>query len=267
MAFCTQCGKRLNDGEVCECKVLVNDENLETNNMEVSALAVTPKKSALYISEILNLFKNTIFENTVKQVYLSAKENGILWVFVMLVESIINSLAITIVFRSLARKLMSITLGGFAFGSGLSFGNSSKILSNIGLGFFSLSFRMFVLGVVVFFITSGLTFVLLKVCKKNCNFNNVGNMVSTAAIVLTFLSVIGFVLSFILPSLSILLFIVAIISIFILLYLGIQKIDKFTESPFWMYIIFLILVIGVNLLAVRLLMPNIRIDQIFSGLF
>jgi len=267
MNFCTRCGKKLNEGEICECKTSETAENIDVNSMDTNVLAVKSKKSIPYVSEILNVFMRTVSKNTVKQVSLSSKENSILWIFIMLIESFINSLMLTVIIRSLSSKLMEAAIEIIPFIGGTQSGSTSKLLSNIGLGFFSLFFRMFVIGIVVFFVTSGLIYILLKICKKKGNFNNIANMVSTASIPLTFLSIIGFVLSFILPQVSILIFIVALTSALILMYLGIQKIDKFTESPFWIYIALIALLLIVSFFAAKLLMPAIKLDQIFSGVF
>ena len=266
MAFCTQCGKNLNEGEVCDCKASESYDASSINSEDSSVLSVAAPKNIPYVSEILSIFKNTISKNTVKQVSLSAKENSILWVFIMLIESFVSSLALTVMIRSLAHKLITMTLKSNPFTGGLQ-SNTTKLLSNIGLGFFSLFFRMFIIGIAVFFITSALIYILLKICKKNCNFNNIGNMVSTAAIPLTFLSVISFVISFILPQIAILIYIVSLISALVLMYLGIQKVDKFTQSPFWSYMAFVFILLIGSFLTMRLLTPTIRLDQIFSGLF
>lgn len=266
MSFCVKCGKKLNEGEVCECKSPEAVENV-VNSTVAGAVVVESKKSIPYVSEILNVFMKTLSKNTVKQVSLSSKENSILWLFVMLIENFINALVLTIILRNVLGKLMTVILNIMPIFGGLQPNNTSALLNNIGLGFFGLFFRIILMGIVVFFISSGLMFIILKIFRKQCNFNNVANMVSTAAIPLTFLSVINLVFNFILPQLTIVIYIVAFVSVLILIYLGIQKIDKFTESPFWTYAIFMILLIVFSYFTIKFLIPTIKIDQTLPGIY
>lgn len=266
MPFCKLCGKNLDEGEKCTCKASGSEENFEISNSDVSALPEETKKSIPYIPDIFNLFRRTISKNTIKQVSLSAKENNILWTFVIVLETLINSLALTVVIHRGIYTVLKSFLKPY-FGANMSYGDSAAMLKKMGLGFFSLFSRTFIIGIIVFFITVALIYVLLKICKKKCVLNNISNMISTAAIPLTFLSVVNLVLCFILPQAALLVYIVAVTSVLLLMYFGIQKLDKFTESPFWIYMAFIFVLLIACFLITKLLMPEIELNQIFSGIF
>lgn len=266
MPFCKFCGKNLNDGEICTCNDADKERDINSSSSNVSVIVNIDKKSIPYVGDVFNLFKRTISKNTVKEVSSSAKQNSILWVFVLLFECIINALALTVVVR---RGLYTISNNLYKsfISSGISYGDFSKFLKELGLGFFNLFFRTFLIGIICFFVTVILIYILLRICKKTFAFNNIGNMISTAAIPLTFFSIINILLCFILPQATLLIYFVAILSVSLLMYFGIQKIDKFNESPFWIYMTFIFVLLIAYFLIVKLLMSGIRLDGIFSSIF
>ncbi len=265
MSFCKFCGKNLNEGENCTCEDTKKEQGVKSSS-NANVIVDTAKKSIPYVGDVFNLFRRTISKNTVKEVSLSAKNNSILWVFVLLIECIINAFAVTVVVR---RSIYTITNNLYKsfVSSGISYGDFSKSLKELGLGFFSLFSRTFFIGIAGFFVTVGLIYILLKICKKTFALNNIGNMVSTAAIPLSFFSIINILLSFILPQSTLLFYFVALLSVYMLMYFGFQKIDKFNESPFWIYMTFIFVLLIAYYLITKILMSGVSLDGIFSGIF
>lgn len=264
MPFCKFCGKNLNEGEVCICNETQKSANSSSSN--VSVVSETVKTNIPYVGDVLNLFRRTISKNTVKVVSSSAKQNSILWVFVFLIECIINALALTVTVRRGLYTIANNIYKSFV-SSGMSFSDFNDSLKELGLGFFNLFSRTFFIGIVCFFIAVGLIYILLKICKKTFVFNNIANMVSTAAIPLTVFSVVNILLAFILPQATLLIYFIAILSVILLMYFGIQKIDKFTESPFWIYMTFIFVLLIAYYIIINILMSGVSLDGVFSSIF
>lgn len=266
MPFCKFCGKNLNEGEACICNDSEKEQGTNNSNSNVSVISETVKKSIPYVGDVFNLFRRTISKNTVKEVSAAAKQNSILWVFVLLFECIVNALALTVVIRRGLYTIANSLYKSF-MSSGMSYSDFNGYLKELGLGFFNLFSRTFFIGIVCFFIAVGLIYILLKICKKTFVFNNIANMISTAAIPLSVFSIVNIILSFILPQATLLIYFVAILSVILLMYFGIQKIDKFTESPFWIYMAFIFVLLIAYSLIIKLLMSGINLDGIFSSIF
>ena len=266
MPFCKLCGKNLNEGENCTCNTEEKEQGIKGSSSNVSVVSETVQKSIPFVGDVFYLIRRTISKNTVKEVSKSAKQNSILWVFVLILECVINALALTVVIRRGLYTVANNLYKSF-ISSGMSYSDFSKSFKELGLGFFNLFSRTFLIGIVSFFIAVGLIYILLKICKKTFMFNNIANMVSTAAIPLSFFSIINIILSFIIPQATILIYFIAIISVSLLMYFGIQKIDKFTESPFWIYMTFMFVLLISYYLIIKILMSGVSLDGVFSSIF
>lgn len=256
--FCEKCGKKLADGEICSCKT--NEEAAPAAETAVVAapaaslpdtqkLAESMKaiSSNPIVTDLLNVTKGAITA-PVKQTGASAKRTDILWIILAAVEALIASVSITVVFRHLLHTLVGSAAG--SFGGKVSFGDFAEVLAQMDAGVWK-TFGFAILGVLIMYaIGTVLMFVISMIYKRNASFANVCNMLATANLPGTALMLVALIFGWIYAPISVILMLGASISIIVLNYMGMQKLGegKFTASPFWLYIIYTVIVIAVAFL-------------------
>ena len=137
--------------------------------------------------------------------------------------------------------VMSMFMSGFSF---------DKIL-----GFFPLLLSGLFLGAITYFLMSGAIFVSMKfIMKKNVNIMGVFNLVATAALPLSAAYILSTLFSFIWMPSAIIFTVTAFAITTVLLYAGIQKLDKLDKSPIYVYAGVWFVVVVVLMIVVSIIM-------------
>ena len=111
------------------------------------------------------------------------------------------------------------------------------------------TFGVFLLAVVVSYVVSAILMVVVaSVFKRKASFANVCNMLATANIPATVLMLAAMILGWIYAPVALVAELGAVISVIILGYMGLQKLGegKFEKSPYWVYILYSIVTMGIS---------------------
>lgn len=255
--FCTKCGKEIPEGGVCSCSaeqpvqqtpveqvqpVQQVQQPVQTEQQTASklpdgqAIAESAKKAANAIksspvfSEIFNTVKGVVI-SPVKQVSSNAARNDILWVFLSVIEALLIAFSSTTIVR---RSVFSVVA---SMGLGIKYGDYSKGLKEVGASAVKMYFMNLLAAVICIVVAIAVIKLLMVICKKNVSCSAAANMITTAFLPFTMLVTVGAILSMIYAPIGLILTVIAFFTLAVLGYVGIQKLDKFTSSPFWQYII------------------------------
>lgn len=260
--FCTKCGREIPEGGVCTCSAqqqqpiqqtqqvqqpvqqmqqpVQYDQSAASKLPDSQAIADGAKKAANAIKnnpifgELLNTLKGVIV-SPVKQVSANAARNDILWVFLAVIEALLIPFSLTTILR---RGIFSVIGAAVhAMNVEIKYADYSKILSESGNSAVKIYFMNLLAVIICIFAAIGIVKLLMMICKKNASFFAVANMTTTVLLPFTMLMTLGGIFSMIYAPSGLVLAIAAIFTLAVLGYVGIQKLDKFTSSPFWQYII------------------------------
>lgn len=289
--FCSICGKELQEGETCTCQQGVNAqpaaENVQPAETQTesaqqeapvsslpsgSELAEGAKNAAQavknnpIVADVLNVIKGA-FKDPVKQTVECAKRKDILWVILAVIETLVFSLASMVFVKRSLYFFVSIVASNI--GTKVGYGKTSELLGDLGVT----SGKLFGVGVGTYLITLVITVILMMlsvlVCKHKAGFSQTANMLTGAFLPSTILLAVSIIVSMLCAPISLLLFFAAYICFIILAYLGMQKLDKFTVSPFKVYTVFAVLFTAVASFVSLRLSGNMVveiIDELMSSL-
>lgn len=243
MAYCGYCGNELAPGEECGCKQATANKQNTTNDIAETQ----PKSQSSWLRSVVSIFKHGLSLNTVSGVVAAAGKPGFAWLFFLLLYTAISGLnwvfLIPNSMQTLAKSMQS---------------TSTTILQQIGLPF---AYRLGVgtlLGFVQFTLVLFLVMLALAVAGKKIRFCNIGNMVAAAFVPTCVLMLLALIASFFYPLASSVLLLCAFTSTILLLYFGLQRLDTFSRSPFWLFIVlFAVFCVLVGIILFKGLMPNI----------
>lgn len=283
--ICEKCGKELADGEVCTCSAentaaeAPAEEAKQTSLPTGGEVMANAKNAAANIAQnpIVNDIFSTIkraLTSPVKETAANAKRGDILWVFLAIAELLITAVAFTVSLRHLVyvgmKGMLKKAMGSYASSVDISFGKFADGLADIGAGVFKVFGIFLLITVIVFAVAAVLMLVMTMICKKKTSFSCVCNMLATAYIPSAVLMLGALVFGWIYAPVSVILEIASLASFIILAYLGMQKLDKFDNSPFWVYIIYNAVMNIVALLVVSGVLGTILsklTDALTSSLF
>lgn len=289
--FCTKCGKEIPEGGVCTCSAEQPVQQAQTVQQEQpvqqvqqpvqpqqqtasklpdgQAIAESAKKAANAIksspifSEILGTAKGVAI-SPVKQVSSNAARNDILWVFLSVIE------ALLIAFSSTTLVRRSVFYAASLMSSGLKYGDYSKALKEVGASAVKMYFMNLLAAVICIVAAIAFVKLLMVICKKNASCSAVANMITTALMPFTMLVTVGAILSMIYAPVGLVLTMIAFFTLAVLGYVGVQKLDKFTSSPFWQYIIcaavILIIAAGSQGVILKSVVSGI-VENVYGSLF
>lgn len=265
--FCTKCGKELPENGICTCSAQppVQQEPVQqvqsvqqtqavqqTQPVQQSAqteqtgsklpdgqaIAEGAKKAANAIknspifSEIFGTLKGVII-SPVKQVSANAARKDILWVFLAIIEVLLIPFSLTTLLR---RGFFSLIK---EMGLELKYGDYSKMLKEVGASAFKIYFLNLISAVICIIIMIATVKLLMVILRKKAPFFAVANMVTTALLPFTMMMTLGGIVGLFYAPYGLVLALWAVVTFVVLGYVGIQKLDKFTVSPFWPYVIYM----------------------------
>lgn len=241
--YCGKCGKQLADGETCSCTAEVNvaGENTEVENENIVLEENTVSSGQKFIAGAHNVMKSAstnpsikegiasikrfIFSGPESELAVAAKRTDMLWVFLLIVETVINSLLPLITIRhmmlSAARKIIHVSYWDF-----------SSNLSESGLGFFSTLLKLMLLNIIVFFAIAGIMFAICIIKGKKAGFSKACNVTAIALLPVTLFAIVGLVVGLFFPSLALGIGILGMLLVIVLCYVGLQQVGNFETVPF-----------------------------------
>lgn len=257
--FCQKCGRELSDGEVCSCTA-ASEETAAPAQEETKQASGLPDGQAIadgakaaaeaiknnpMVSEVMDTIKGVVL-SPVKQVSANAGRTDILWLILTIIESVLTSFGITTIVR---RGIYALGTSG---GDDIKYKDYSEGLKLIGLSAGKIFGMEFIWTAVSIIASMILVVVLMALCRKNGAFFPAANMTATVFLPSALLMGVSGLLSFIYVPIGIIVAAAAVISAIVLGYVGIQKLDKFTTSPFWLYVVCVMLVYIISALVERL---------------
>ena len=215
--FCSNCGKNLpEDAKFCNgCGAPINTVLSDTQPGSAAAAKPNP-----IFTNFLSIIKGFFSKSPVKVVGEAAKSTGMEWIILSAIS--VLSLALTLEIN--AMQLLNSILG-----------SASGLVGGF-LKFGPLFLCGLLIGIITYFLVSGAIFGAVKlIFKKNVNFISVLNLVGAATLPLSCAYIINMLLGFLWIGFIFVFFTVGTVATAVLLYVGIQKLDKLEKSPFWIY--------------------------------
>ncbi len=265
--FCKNCGKQLAEGtKFCDgCGAPIESAPAQQPAQQGFAPAQQPAQQGFApAQQPVPAAPNPMFTNfaaaikgffspqVVKAMGVAAKSKTLEWIFFVIASVLSFALSATIDIRHMLSSLLP------------DFAGASTVVNYL-LPFFSLFGINLLIGLLTYVaVACGIWVVTACVYKKQVAFFAVLNMVGFASIPLTLVSIVNMVAGLWLP-LGIVLFIAGVIMSCVLLYIGIQKLEKLDKTPFFSYSIVMLIVVVVALLATFLLYKAM-ISSVISGL-
>lgn len=233
--FCSNCGKNLaDDARFCDgC-------GAQLGAPAAAPAAVAPQKAQNpMFNNFLNNVKGVFSKNTVKTVGEAAKSTGMEWIIAMAISAVVYAFALAVNLKQIIMSVIKSVVGGYA-------SMVSSFINVFGTGF--LYGLLISLG--TFFVMSVLIFGTMKlVFKKDVKFTAVLNLVATASLPLTAVYALNMLLGLIWAPLVFVFSAAGLVATVVLLYVGMQKLEKLESSPFvaytgiWAIIIALVVII------------------------
>lgn len=209
--FCKYCGNQIPEGtETC----LKCGKQARNNSYQ----------SGSYFSGIGYMFKKLFSKTPNESISMAAKENKPYWILIAAIGTLLCGLSIYVNTRQIIGRLISGSAGA-SFTDGI---RCSKIFI-YGVLIYIIGYAMIFLGIVV----------LTRVFRKSIGLHCIGNVVSVASVPLITAFLINLIVGVIYPPAVICITASAAMMDVVLLYVGIQKLDKFTQSPYWVFSIIL----------------------------
>ena len=124
----------------------------------------------------------------------------------------------------------------------LTYSEFSESFKEAGLGVFSTYGTLLLCSLITFALAVILIYAAVLLCKKHTAISSAANMLAAAYMPSTLLLVVSMITNLIYTPISVVLGLASIFSFVILAYLGMQKLDKFTKSPFYIYLAYSVIV-------------------------
>jgi len=218
--FCTGCGANLEGGAPASAA--------PANSASASAAAVVSSiTSSPIVTNFLNTLKGFFSPKMVETVGKSAQSKGLEWCLTALISILTYAFAFALNMKAIFGEDGPEE---YEFGSMLLFGFLFSVLT-----FFLFSFALFG--------------ALRLVSKKNVGLFNVFNLVATASLLLACVWILNIVLAFLWAPFILITSLAAFFITVLLIYIGMQKIDRFEASPFFAYAIALVAFVFVAILG------------------
>lgn len=287
--FCDKCGARVGMTEVSTNETEIKENIQIVENQEVVQQPVVKKDNEFVVSVIKPL-KGFFSSKTVQTVQAAAKSSGLEWLVFMGLHTLMCAFSVTLNAKSLIKGLVGALTSGISDAtSGLLSNNimgsaidsvTNPILNSVGdtvvgslYNFAAWFIGGLILGAGTYFVISSLLYCGMKLimrvpCKMKCIFN----MVAVATFPMTLAYILNIILGFIWLPLVIVSSVVGIIASAVLLYIGMQKLEKLDKSPYWAYVLVMavvalvIVIIYVVVIAIALVGMISQMANFASGL-
>ncbi len=202
---------------------------------------VQPKPENPMFKNFLSRIKGFFSSQITKELGAAAKSQTMEWILFAVLSVLSFAFAMTIGMRSMVGSLIRSLLGtvmesagGLGAMMGGVAGQASNFMVNLLLNFGLTLLVSIVVAGFTYVAVSMITWLIVSMMyKKNVTIPAVLNMVGYASIPLTIISLLNILVGLIWAPLALILYIVAVIMSVVLLYVGIQKLDKFEVTPYF----------------------------------
>ena len=226
--FCSHCGSQVPDGAAfcAACGTPANGQGAAVQTAVAPAAPVAPAAGSTVFKDFLGMVKGFFSKDVMKTVGVEAKSTGKEWIV---------ALALSVLMFALATTVNVIEMVG---------STGFKMMGYMGAGFF----KIFGIGLLVGLITAGATFgavylLMAAFMKKKVSPMAILNLIGVATLPLTVCQVLNMLLGVIWFPLVVVASIVAVLMSVLMLYVGVQKMEKLDKSPFYPFVLVLALVI------------------------
>lgn len=277
--YCKQCGNQIleesNFCEKCGAKVEKTEENVTEVKREQAVETIvlvqghTNKEEKNFILSIIKPLKGFFSPKTVQTVQASAKSGGLEWIVFMVFSALVCAFAVAANAKVIIKELIeTLTSGITDAASGLLSNNlmgsmvgtmANPIMSSVGNTITDALFNFaawfiggLFIGAGTYFVVSSLIFCGMKLFMGvKCKFPCVFNMVAIATFPTTLALMLNIILGYVWLPLVIVSFMVGLMASAVLLYIGMQKLEKIEKSPYWTYVLTMaVVILAVVILAV-----------------
>lgn len=307
--YCKQCGNQISEGSLfcnkCGARVEameinINETEIKENIAEEEVAHTVETKEVVqeatnkadndFVASVIKPLKGFFSSKTVQTVQTSAKSSGLEWIVFMGLSALMCAFAVASNAKSLIKGIVgALTSGISGVASGLLSNNivgsavdsvTNPILNSVGDTVASSLFNFavwfvggLILGAGTYFVVSSLLYCGMKlIMRVQCKMQCVFNMVAVATFPMTLAFTLNIILGFIWLPLVIVSFVVGIIASAVLLYVGMQKLEKIDKSPYWTYVlvmavvILVVVVIAVIVIAIALAGMASQLSSLATGL-
>lgn len=208
--FCTNCGKPLEEGKVCDCK-----KNAEKKEIEQSANSIVEDYFHTFLEIVKGIFTKPV--TTIKEY--STKENFGFACIALLVNAIISGLFMYCYVKEGTNAVGSI------------FGYGSLVTANINVSFVEILLQGMLFMLVGFVVSAGMIYLLAgPLFKSNMDFKKVISLTGVCSIFTLITTLIAIIFVFISMKLATILLLVAGAFYFTYLYHGMTEISNLDKN-------------------------------------
>lgn len=245
--FCKNCGRELQDGEVCSCAQNSGEQASASSLPDGKAIIEGAKKTAEalknnpIVSEVWVAVKGSAADPE-KQVRDNLERTDILWAVMAAVEAVLISLGLAIYINKALSAVLKAVSSGF-------------VSIKVGAGsFFKIFGAAFLWSAISIFAIILIYMLFMKICQKQTGFCTAANAVATAIMPSALIVFAAGILSLIYLPLGSVLIAASVFSLVVLCYGMVRDINGLKIPTFWMYIIFAAVSAAVCTLAGNLCM-------------
>lgn len=248
--FCSKCGKNLEEGvKFCdECGTHLDIAQVETEKANNQSNVITANPT---FQEFTKSLKGFFSKDTVKTVGMAARSTGNEWSIFAFLSTIIYAFALSINIKQMMDSLL---------------GTLSSVIGSEIYNFGTCFFYGILISVGTFLLMGFAIFGAMKlILKKSAGMKNIFNLVSVASLPMSLAHLLNMLVGFVYWPAILILSTVSILATAILLYVGIQKLDKLEKSPFLAYISIWTVVVSLVIIIVSVVTKNI-VQGLFEGM-
>lgn len=248
--FCSQCGKEIPEGAAfCPgCGTSANPQSAPAAQAAAAPVPAQPSAASKIFASFLAVVKGVFSKDIVKTIGTQAKNTDFTWIIGIALSLLSFAFAMPVNILQGISYLIKSAAGEIG-------GSVMKYLKFPFFSFFgtSLLVSILTLGAVI----GGLWLVAKLVSKKNVSWFCVLNLVATATLPLSACYIVNMLLGLIWMPLTIIVSVTALFMTVVLLYAGMQKLEKPEVSPFFAFTGFVAVAVIVAVLASFLLYKGV----------
>ena len=255
--FCEKCGKEISEGAgFCgSCGAPVGEKSTASVSQENAAapspvIAAAPRIPNPVVVKIASYLKGFFSSKVTQTVGIAAKSTGIEWLIFAAANIILFAISATLNVK-------------YIFMQNVIFSYISDEMISMGLVFLA----NFLIAAISYFALAGALFgAAYIIFKKSVSFTCVLNMLGYSCMPIVIAVTANIVLGLIYIPLAALLYIVAVIMTFCLLYVGIQKLDTISKTPYFVFSGAVAVTVIIVMLSVYLLYGMVVKNAVSNGI-
>lgn len=261
--FCSSCGAPVAQQSVSETVEQQPVQELTEQQpvpevVAQQAIVTQPSAAGVLMKSFWGIVKDVFSKNIVKTVGEQAKNTGNEWIVSLVISVLSFAFAFSVNINQIITSIIKDVAGEMI---------SSGIISYLKYPFFSFFGVSLLIGLIVLaVVVLGIRVMATIVTKKCISWVCVLNVVGAATIPLSACYIANMILGIIWAPITAFVSIVALLMTVVLLYVGVQKLEKPVTSPFYPFTIVVAVIVGVAVLISFLLLKEVFMSWIGSAL-